>query len=94
MELESDDECLDPVFNYRVYTNEQRSYSDLDWSKLQFNDLYKSYESFQNKFPKGYENIVGFDKIIEYMVNMNIDNSPLKELENKLLCECNNITNE
>ena len=87
-----DEELLNSVFNYRVYTNEEKAQIEIDWSKLQFNELYKSYEFYESKFPKGYQNIVGFDKIIEAMAMNSLNNSPLKELENKL--EFNNILNE
>lgn len=81
---------LDTVFNYRVYTNEQKSVIELDWSMLLYNHLYSSYEFYENKFPSGYDNIIGFDKVIQQMADNNIDNTPLNELEYKLSM-CNNI---
>ena len=37
----------------------------IDFEKLKYNAFYRSYEFYENKFPKGYENIPGFNKIIE-----------------------------
>jgi hypothetical protein len=81
---------LETVFNYRVYTNEQKTVLELDWSMLLYNHLYSSYEFYENKFPPGFDNIVGFDKIIQQMADNNINNTPLNELEYKLYM-CNNI---
>ncbi len=57
---------------------------------LLYNHLYSSYEFYENKFPPGFDNIVGFDKIIQKMADNNINNNPLNELEYKLSM-CNNI---
>ena len=81
---------LETVFNYRLYTNEEKSAIELDWSMLLYNHLYSSYEFYEKKFPSGYDNIVGFDKIIQQMADNNINNTPLNELEYKLSM-CNNI---
>jgi hypothetical protein len=75
---------LETVFNYRVYTNNEKSFIELDWSMLLYNHLYSSYEFYENKFSEGYENIPGFVEIIEQIANNNIENSPLNELEYKL----------
>ncbi len=82
MDITVDD--LENCFNYRVYTNEEKSVIELDWSMLLYNSLYSTYEFYEQKFPSGYENIAGFDKIIQNMAENNIDNSPLLEFENKL----------
>lgn len=84
---------LNSCFNYRVYTNEELDFDVIDWDKLQYNYLYHSYQFYENKFPKGYESIAGFDKIIENIANISMNNSPLLELEN-ILSTSNNITNE
>ena len=81
---------LETVFNYRVYTNKEKSVLEVDWSMLLYNHLYSSYEFYENKFPPGFDNIVGFDKIIQKMADNNINNTPLNELEYKLSM-CNNI---
>ena len=39
----------------------------LDWSKLQYNNLYKSYEYQASKFPRGFESIPGFTQIIQHI---------------------------
>jgi hypothetical protein len=39
-----------------------------DWEKVKYNTFYKSYEFAEKKFPKGYENIPGFDKVIELCI--------------------------
>ena len=36
-------------------------------NKIQYNNYYQSYEFFENKFPKGYDNIIGFSDVIEDM---------------------------
>lgn len=49
-----------------------------DWSKLQYNNYYKSYEFFESKFPNGFQYLTGFDKIIENLANN--AKSPLEEI--------------
>ena len=78
------EELLDSVFNYTVKTNEQNNIHKLDLTKVQYNNLYKSYDFYENKFPQGYHNIPGFDKVIQSITEMNIGNSPLQEYEKRL----------
>ncbi len=78
-------ELLDTAFNYVVKTNKEKNIIDLDLSMVCYNDYYKSVEYFEQKFPSGYENIPAFDKIIEHIVNKNINNSPLQEYNERLL---------
>ena len=78
-------ELLDTAFNYVVKTNKEKNIIDLDLSMVCYNDYYKSVEYFEQKFPPGYENIPAFDKIIEHIVNKNINNSPLQEYNERLL---------
>jgi hypothetical protein len=40
----------------------------IDWAKVKYNTFYKSPEFYENKFPEGFENLPGFDKIINQMV--------------------------
>lgn len=56
---------------------------ELDLNKLKYNAFYRSYEFYESKFPKGYENIIGFDKIIEHITYKAQEKkkSPLQELE-------------
>ena len=91
MDITEDD--LSNGFDYCVYTNEQRQYVEIDWSKLLYNHMYSTYEFYENKFPPGYENIPGFDKVIDRIAGSNINNTPLLELEN-LNLNGNNIPDE
>ena len=54
----------------------------IDMNKIQYNNYYQSYEFFQSKFPKGYDNIIGFSDIIEDMSkNAKLKNlNPLDEI--------------
>lgn len=54
-----------------------------DPEKLQYNQKYKCFEYFANKFPKGWEFIPGFNKVIE-QCQMNASKiTPLQEMELK-----------
>jgi hypothetical protein len=50
-----------------------------DLAELQYNAFYRSYEFFEKKFPKGYESIPGFDKVIQSMADNAL--TPLQEME-------------
>jgi hypothetical protein len=65
--------------------------NSIDWDKLRYNTLYRDYSFYESKFPKGYETIPGFDKVIELIAEKNQDNSPLKEIQEiyKETDECN-----
>ena len=54
----------------------------IDMNKIQYNNYYQSYEFFESKFPKGYDNIIGFSDIIEDMSkNAKLKNlNPLDEI--------------
>jgi hypothetical protein len=54
----------------------------IDINKIQYNNYYQSYEFFEIKFPKGYDNIIGFSDIIENMAtNAKLKNlNPLDEI--------------
>jgi hypothetical protein len=59
----------------------------LDWSQLQYNSFYHTYNYIASKFRGDYSNIPGFDKVIE---NITINTkSPLEEI-----LTLHNITNE
>ena len=51
----------------------------IDMERLLYNAFYRSYEYHESKFPAGYENIPGFDLVIQEMA----DNAktPLEEME-------------
>ena len=76
---------LDDIFNYRVITNENKPFIKLDYSLVMYNEIYKTYEFYESKFPKGYENITGFNKIIEKIVEQSLENSPMKEYNERLI---------
>jgi hypothetical protein len=54
----------------------------LDWSKVSYNEHYKSFNYFATKLPNGWQSIPGFDKIIQEMADNAL--SPLDEI-NKLI---------
>jgi hypothetical protein len=64
------------------YTGEKQ-FEGVDIAKLQYNAFYRSYDYYLNKFPKGFDGLLGFDKVIESIQEKNADNSPLKEIEEK-----------
>jgi hypothetical protein len=37
-----------------------------DINKIQYNNYYHSVDFWKTKFPKGYDKLIGFDKIIEH----------------------------
>ena len=51
---------------------------NFDWQKVRYNTFYKQPEFFWDKFPEGFENIPGFHKIIDKMVDNALD--PLEEI--------------
>ena len=55
--------------------------NEIDMYKLAYNLRYKSTEYWESKFPDGYQNIPGFDKIIEKITEEAI--SPLEEISLK-----------
>ena len=77
------------------YTN-NKNFEGIDVAKLQYNAFYKSYDFYLNKFPKGLDNLPGFNKVIESIVEKNADNSPLKEItelkSNSILDEYRDIS--
>jgi hypothetical protein len=58
--------------------------SRIDESKISY-DYYRSYDFWQNKFPKGWEYIPGFEEVIKsiHQRNLDIDRTPLKEIEER-----------
>ena len=55
--------------------------NEVDIYKLAYNLRYKTTEYWESKFPDGYQNIPGFDKIIEKITEEAI--SPLEEISLK-----------
>ena len=64
---------------------------DIDVYKLAYNLRYKTTEYWESKFPDGYQNIPGFDKIIEKITEESI--SPLEEISLKQEISKINIDN-
>jgi hypothetical protein len=66
-----------------LFYNASSEYNmSIDMNKIQYNNYYQSYEFFESKFPKGYDNIIGFSDIIEDMAtNAKLKNlNPLDEI--------------
>jgi len=66
-----------------LFYNTSAEYNmSIDISKIQYNNYYQSYEFFESKFPKGYDNIIGFSDVIENMAtNAKLKNlNPLDEI--------------
>ena len=81
--MDIDEYMLNTVFSYWTPTNEEKNMIIVDESCIMYNNLYKSFEFYDNKFPDGYDNIPGFEKIIEQIVDRSQDNSPLQEMMSK-----------
>jgi len=56
-----------------------------DIAELKYNAFYRSYEFVESKFPKGYESIPGFDKVIQSIADKFEENNitPLSEILEK-----------
>ena len=71
-----------------LFYNTSAEYNmSIDISKIQYNNYYQSYEFFESKFPKGYDNIIGFSDVIESMAtNAKLKNlNPLDEINNLII---------
>ena len=73
------EDMLNYCFNYRVLTNEEKNFIKVDEDLIRYNNIYHSYDFYENKFPDGYVNIPSFDKIILNIVENSKNNNPLKE---------------
>ncbi len=67
------------VFNYVVLRNCEKDTHIVDESLIQYNNIYQSHDFYINKFPEGFDNIAGFDRIIDSIVEKSKTNSPLTE---------------
>ena len=54
--------------------------NEFDITELKYNWFYRDYSYFASKFPPGFEKIPGFDNIIEIMIQINLNTSPLDEI--------------
>ena len=68
---------LPDSFNFFIKRNDP-----IDWEKVKYNSLYKDFSYYENKLPKGYESIAGFDKIIQSMADHSI--TPSEEMDLRL----------
>ena len=71
-----------------LFYNTSAEYNmSIDISKIRYNNYYQSYEFFESKFPKGYDNIIGFSDVIENMAtNAKLKNiNPLDEIINLII---------
>lgn len=55
---------------------------DVDWSKLQYNNIYKSFDYFDSRFSGDYSHIPGFDIIIEKMAQQAL--TPFEEIQQRI----------
>jgi len=85
-----DNGILPDALNYSINANNDK----IDISKLQYNAFYRSYDFYASKYPKGMvENLPGFDKVLDYIVELKKDTTPIKELEEILKIQELEITN-
>jgi len=77
-----------PEFDFR----KKDDADDVDWEKVKYNSFYKSTDYFLNKFPAGFENLPGAEKILESMV-LNAK-SPLEEMREREQESINKIWEE
>ena len=75
---------LESVFNYKVKTNEEKSNIKVDENLIRYNQLYHSYDFYEKKFSEGFDNIPGFEQIIESIVENSKSNSPLNEYNSRI----------
>ncbi len=54
----------------------------VDWSKLQYNNTYKTYDYFDSRFTGDYSHIPGFDVIINKMVEKAL--TPYEEIQQRI----------
>ena len=60
IDLNSDAFDYSGTFNFK---------SVVDWSKLEYNSVYKSFDYFRDKFPVGFDYLPGFNDIIQKMAD-------------------------
>ena len=74
-----------------LFYNIDKNIVQIDPNKISYNNYYKSFDFYENKFKGDYTFIPGFYKVIENMSEVAIKNdvSPLKELEEKAIFDEN-----
>ena len=55
--------------------------TEFDWERVLYNLRYHDPAFYDNKFPPEIKQIPAYDKIIDFIVDKNKDNSPLKEMD-------------
>lgn len=68
----------DPRFDYSIKPPKDK----VNWSKLQYNNIYKSYDYFDSRFSGDYSHIPGFDLIIQQMAESAL--TPFEEMQQRI----------
>jgi hypothetical protein len=79
-----DETFLETVFNYKVKTNEEKQFTKVDETLIEYNSKYNSYEFYESKFPDGHDSIPGFNLIISAIVENTKFNNPLLEYNSRV----------
>jgi len=82
--MDISEEMLWTEFNYTTPINEEKQTILVDRTMIQYNMLYNSVGFYEAKFTPGWENIPGFDAVIQGMSYCSIGNSPLLEYEKRI----------
>ena len=84
MDIQEINDCFNNGFipDCLFYTIEKGSIQ-IDPRKISYTDYYQSYDFYESKFKGDYSSIPGFDKLIENISQIAIENNktPLKELQ-------------
>ena len=67
-----------PCFDYSI----KQPKDIVDWSRLQYNNIYKTYDYFDSRFSGDYSHIPGFDSIINKMAQNAL--TPFEEMEQRI----------
>jgi len=72
---------MEQAYNYTALTNAEKEAEGIfiNWDMMQYTNAYNTVQFVEQKFARGYENIPGFEKVIEKMAEKNAKNSPLAE---------------
>jgi hypothetical protein len=68
----------DPCFDFSV----KKPRDKVDWSKLQYTNIYKSFDYFDSRFSGDYSHIPGFDIIIDQMAKHTL--TPYEEMQQRI----------
>jgi hypothetical protein len=74
------------------FNSNQTVNCQIDFQKLKFNSCHKEPHYYEKRFPKGFENMIGFDKIIQSFIDKNADLSPYEEMEKMKIIELKVLT--